>query len=126
METEAPVMQAAEKVSEPPKVEIKAETPIQQAVVDGIDSWIAQAGIASGDAQYVKYIVLKESTNNPLATNGQAYGLCQALPGSKMASAGSDWATNPVTQLRWCTGYATSRYGSWAKAYAFWLANKWW
>ena len=43
-----------------------------------------------------------------------------------MASAGSDWATNPVTQLRWCNGYAQDRYGSWAAAYNHWLAYRNW
>ena len=47
----------------------------------------------------------KESNWNPNAQNASgAYGLCQHLPGSKMASAGSDWATNPV-QLRWCNSW---------------------
>jgi len=40
-----------------------------------------------------------------------AYGLPQALPGSKMASAGADWATDPVTQLRWMLGYVDASYG---------------
>lgn len=40
-----------------------------------------------------------------------AYGLPQALPGDKMASAGADWQTNPVTQLRWMLGYVNSTYG---------------
>jgi LysM domain-containing protein len=40
-----------------------------------------------------------------------AYGLPQALPGGKMASAGADWATNPVTQLQWMLGYVDSTYG---------------
>lgn len=51
---------------------------------------------------------------NPAKWNGQgsgAYGLPQALPGSKMASEGRDWATNPATQVRWMIGYARSRYG---------------
>ncbi|WP_456093928.1 aggregation-promoting factor C-terminal-like domain-containing protein, partial [Ornithinicoccus halotolerans] len=41
-----------------------------------------------------------------------AYGIPQALPGSKMGSAGSDWATNPATQIRWGLGYIQGRYGS--------------
>lgn len=41
-----------------------------------------------------------------------AYGIPQALPGSKMASAGSDWETNPRTQIRWGLGYIGNRYGS--------------
>jgi hypothetical protein len=41
-----------------------------------------------------------------------AYGIPQALPGSKMASAGSDWRTNPATQITWGLGYIKARYGS--------------
>jgi hypothetical protein len=52
-----------------------------------------------------------------------AYGLPQALPGSKMASAGSDWATNPVTQLRWQQQYVDSTYGGPCQALAYRLAN---
>ena len=44
--------------------------------------------------------------------NSSAYGIPQALPGSKMSSAGADWATNPVTQIRWGLGYIADRYGS--------------
>jgi hypothetical protein len=33
---------------------------------------------------------------------------------------------NPVDNLRWATGYATGRYGSWAGAYNFWTNNHWW
>lgn len=45
-------------------------------------------------------------------TSSGAYGIPQALPGSKMASAGADWATNPATQIRWGLGYIASRYGT--------------
>jgi hypothetical protein len=52
-----------------------------------------------------------------------AYGIPQALPGSKMASAGADWATNPATQIKWGLGYIQGRYGDPCKAWAFWQAN---
>lgn len=89
---------------------------------------MASAGIAEADYAYVDFIVSKESNWRPGALNAGsgAYGLCQSLPASKMASAGSDYRTNPVTQLRWCTGYATGRYGSWQGAYNAWLAQGWW
>ncbi len=56
----------------------------------------------------------RESGWNVHADNpsSSAYGIPQALPGSKMASAGSDWATNPVTQIKWGLGYIQDRYGS--------------
>jgi hypothetical protein len=44
--------------------------------------------------------------------NSGAYGIPQALPGSKMASVGADWATNPATQITWGLGYITGRYGT--------------
>ena len=91
--------------------------------------WMAAAGIAESDYGYVEYIISHESgwgvTKSNYSGSG-AYGLCQALPGSKMASAGSDWATNPITQLKWCNGYAVGRYGSWAKAYDSWIQKHWW
>jgi hypothetical protein len=40
-----------------------------------------------------------------------AYGIPQALPGSKMASAGADWETDPTTQIKWGLGYIQSTYG---------------
>lgn len=89
---------------------------------------MAAAGISSSDYTYVNYIVSKESGWNYTAQNSMsgAYGLCQALPGAKMASAGGDWGTNPVTQLKWCNSYAVGRYGSWGSAYNFWISNHWW
>lgn len=41
-----------------------------------------------------------------------AYGIPQALPGSKMGAYGSDWRTNPVTQIQWGLAYIDSTYGS--------------
>lgn len=50
-----------------------------------------------------------------------AYGIPQALPASKMASAGPDWKTNPGTQILWGLRYIKSRYGTPANAYSKWL-----
>jgi hypothetical protein len=52
-----------------------------------------------------------------------AYGIPQALPGSKMASAGADWQTNPATQIRWGLGYIKAIYGTPCGAWSFELAN---
>ena len=54
-----------------------------------------------------------------------AYGIPQALPGSKMATAGADWATNPATQIKWGLGYIQGRYGNPCSAWAFWEAHSW-
>lgn len=61
----------------------------------------------------------------PSDSSGLGYGLCQATPASKMASAGADWATNYTTQDAWCNSHATS-YGGWSAAWAFWQAHSWW
>jgi hypothetical protein len=52
-----------------------------------------------------------------------AYGIPQALPGSKMASSGADWQTNPATQINWGLGYIKSVYGTPCNAWAFWQSN---
>ncbi|MEU3251727.1 transglycosylase SLT domain-containing protein [Streptomyces sp. NPDC006997] len=80
-------------------------------------------------AQYNAFskIVQHESGWDVDATNASsgAYGLVQALPGSKMASAGSDWKTNPKTQIKWGLNYMNDRYGSPVGAWNFWQANGW-
>ncbi|MET9364509.1 transglycosylase SLT domain-containing protein [Streptomyces sp. NPDC006632] len=72
-------------------------------------------------------IVSHESGWNHKATNSSsgAYGLVQALPASKMASAGADWKTNPATQIKWGLDYMNSRYGSPVGAWNFWSAHHW-
>jgi hypothetical protein len=67
----------------------------------------------------------KESGWNPRAANpySGAFGIPQALPGSKMASAGQDWATNPATQIRWGLGYIRELYGSPCGAWSHELAT---
>lgn len=57
--------------------------------------------------------------------HGGPYGIPQANPGRKMASAGADWATNPATQIRWGLSYIKGRYGSPAAAWANFRARGW-
>ena len=52
-----------------------------------------------------------------------AYGIPQALPGYKMATAGADWQTNPATQIKWGLTYITQTYGTPCAAWNFELAN---
>jgi resuscitation-promoting factor RpfB len=54
-----------------------------------------------------------------------AYGIPQALPGSKMASAGPDWETDPTTQIKWGLGYIQSVYGTPCGAWAHEEADGW-
>jgi hypothetical protein len=77
-------------------------------------------------AQYDCLVALweKESHWNVYAFNAGsgAYGIPQALPGVKMASVGSDWKTNPKTQIVWGLGYIQGRYvnpcGAWSQSQA--------
>ncbi|MCD5347398.1 lytic transglycosylase domain-containing protein [Agromyces sp. H3Y2-19a] len=68
-----------------------------------------------GDDQFGCLVALwdRESGWNVYASNPSgAYGIPQALPGSKMGSAGADWETNPATQIAWGLGYIADRYGT--------------
>ncbi|MEX1079027.1 MAG: transglycosylase SLT domain-containing protein [Homoserinimonas sp.] len=69
-----------------------------------------------GEGEYNCLVALwqKESNWNVYAHNPSsgAYGIPQSLPGSKMATAGADWATNPATQITWGLGYIQGRYGT--------------
>ncbi|MDQ6849927.1 MAG: ubiquitin-like domain-containing protein [Actinomycetota bacterium] len=65
----------------------------------------------------------RTSASNP---SSGAYGIPQALPGSKMASAGSDWQSSARTQITWGLDYIASRYGDPCGAWATWQANGGW
>ncbi|MFC7010712.1 transglycosylase SLT domain-containing protein [Streptomyces viridiviolaceus] len=104
-----------------------AAAPAQAAAASSAQ---ATAKAMIGDsAQYQCFanIVDHESDWNVTATNASsgAYGLVQALPGSKMAAAGSDWKTNAATQIKWGLDYMNERYGSPCDAWKFWQANNW-
>ena len=75
----------------------------------------------------LKWLWNRESGWNKYATNpySGAYGIPQAVPGSKMASAGNHWRTNATTQIRWGLGYIKSRYGRPRAAWDHELAYGW-
>lgn len=110
-------------VSEPVKVVVSSAPAVgipdpgtAQAIAYGI-----LKSMGMGDDQYSCLVALwdRESHWNVYASNPSgAYGIPQALPGSKMASAGEDWATNPATQVTWGMGYITDRYGNPCGAWA--------
>ena len=98
-------------------------------LTDQHQRWLLASGINPVDWVYVDYILEKESSWRYWVWNQQgssAYGLCQALPFHRMGSHGSDYMTNPVTQLKWCDWYAKDRYKSWQKAYEAWKTKYWW
>jgi len=108
---------------------------------------MSAAGISAGDHDYAAYIINNENalwcpirwqgTNGcgesyyekfqgAETSNQVGYGLCQSTPAIKMESAGADWRTNAVTQMKWCNSYAMDRYGSWRDAYLAKVAKGWW
>jgi hypothetical protein len=85
----------------------------------------AERGWTGGEWSCLDALWTRESNwqvHEENASSG-AYGIPQALPASKMASAGSDWADNPVTQIRWGLDYIAGRYGTpcdaWAHSQAY-------
>ncbi|USR79222.1 G5 domain-containing protein [Arcanobacterium pinnipediorum] len=75
---------------------------------------VAARGWAPAEFACLDQLWQRESGWNHLAANPSsgAYGIPQSLPGSKMASAGADWQTNPATQITWGLGYISGRYGT--------------
>ncbi|KOU70033.1 hypothetical protein ADK57_11960 [Streptomyces sp. MMG1533] len=131
--------EAAEKAAEAAKAaKERAETkaaasrssssfPVQSSYTIAQIQAMAQSMVPSGQYQCFSNIVDHESSWNYQAVNASsgAYGLFQALPGSKMSSVGDDWRTNPATQIKWGLNYMDSRYGSPCEAWSFWQANHW-
>ncbi|GHH90103.1 transglycosylase SLT domain-containing protein [Streptomyces capillispiralis] len=104
-----------------------AEIAVQSSYTVAEVQALARQLVPADQFQCFSNIVDHESSWNYRADNptSDAYGLVQALPGSKMASAGADWMTNPATQIKWGLGYMNDRYGSPCGAWNFWQANNW-
>jgi hypothetical protein len=84
-------------------------------------------GYGSGQFDCFNNIIMRESKWDVNATNPSsgAYGIPQALPGSKMATIASDWRTNPATQIIWGIDYMKDRYGSPCSAWGFKASHGW-
>ncbi|WDM16737.1 peptidoglycan DD-metalloendopeptidase family protein [Streptomyces lavenduligriseus] len=82
----------------------------------GMGEWPALDRLWTGESGW------RWNARNP---SSGAYGIPQALPASKMASAGPDWLTNPATQIQWGMRYIKDRpdYGSPSAAYGRWLSR---
>ena len=82
-----------------------------------------------GASQYRSLVKLwtKESGWSHKSHNSSsgAHGIPQSLPGSKMASHGKDWRTNPETQIRWGLSYIDGRYGSPNAAWGHFTSRNW-
>lgn len=126
-----------QEVSRRPIQEVVAVKPVKRVVAEGTkvvisnpsanvtlgQSLAASRGWTGSEFQCLYLLWQKESGWNHLASNPSgAYGIPQSLPGSKMATVGSDWSTNPSTQITWGLGYIARSYGTpcgaWAKSQA--------
>lgn len=100
----------------------RAKTPRQVA-------WymLRSFGWSHWQFQFLNKLWERESGWNPRAENpySGAYGIPQAVPGSKMASAGSNWRTSARTQILWGLRYIKGRYGSPHHAWQHELAYGW-
>ncbi|MET9152668.1 transglycosylase SLT domain-containing protein [Streptomyces griseoflavus] len=132
--------EAAEKAKQDAKERAEAKAAASRSATRDASSFAVQSSYTVAEVQAMarqivpadqfqcfSNIVERESSWNYRADNptSDAYGLVQALPGSKMSSAGADWATNPATQIKWGLGYMDNRYGSPCGAWNFWQANHW-
>lgn len=117
--TKEPVVEAPQAA---PAVETEAAAPApaQPVIVNAGGSkgiaqqMVANKGWSSSEFQCLETLWQRESGWNHLAANPSsgAYGIPQSLPGSKMASHGADWRTNPATQIAWGLDYIQGRYGT--------------
>ena len=90
-------------------------------------SLLKSHGWWAGEYTYLSRLWIRESGWNPHASNPSsgAYGIPQAVPGSKMASVGSDWRTSPRTQILWGMRYIKARYGTPYRAWRHELSYGW-
>ena len=82
----------------------------------------SQSQFSCLDKLWTKESGWRVSADNPTSS---AYGIPQALPGNRMASYGSDWRTNPVTQIKWGLDYIEDAYGSPCSAWAHSQSTGW-
>ncbi|WP_435124700.1 MULTISPECIES: transglycosylase SLT domain-containing protein [Streptomycetaceae] len=122
---DAAAAKAAQLKAEAGKGDPSASFSVQASYSTAQVQAMAKQIVGSGQYMCFSNIVTRESGWDYTATNASsgAYGLVQALPGSKMASAGADWRTNPATQIKWGLNYMNSRYGSPCDAWQFWQVN---
>lgn len=124
-EVAAPAPEAPKEAAPAPEPAPEPEPAPAPAPPSGSPRTIAQNMLGNygwGQDQWgcLDSLWMRESGWNTYAENPSsgAYGIPQSLPGSKMATAGSDWRTNPATQISWGLSYISGRYGTPCGAWA--------
>ncbi|MEU9452509.1 NlpC/P60 family protein [Streptomyces sp. NPDC048277] len=106
---------------------VRVRAPAKAPTAPPASARRATAAVFGAQYPCAAEIITRESGWRTTAANptSGAYGLAQAVPGSKMARFGGDWRTDPTTQVRWMRSYVTARYGSACAAWAFWQTHHW-
>ncbi len=126
-EREAEEKRAAEAAESAEDVTAPAVPVNPGSARDVARQMVAARGWDDSQFQCVDNLWRKESNWRVTANNPRsgAYGIPQALPGSKMSSHGADWRTNPGTQIAWGLDYIAGRYGTPCAAWAHSRAKNW-
>jgi hypothetical protein len=116
----------ARPVTPPVQVPSVSDETTDTTVLNGSWQSIVSSLLPGPQAGCLDWIIDHESGGNVHAENPKsgAYGIPQALPGDKMASAGPDWQNSAYTQIRWMVGYV-AHYGGPCDAQAFWENHGW-
>ena len=119
---QATQQQAAQQATAQPATSAPSGSPQQIA-----EQMLSQFGWSSSQFSCLQPLWALESGWNIYASNPSsgAYGIPQALPGSKMASAGPDWQSDAATQIRWGLSYIQGTYGSPCAAWSHEEADGW-
>lgn len=124
IDAEAKAKADAEEAARPKPTKPRQSAPPETGSIKAYASDLVGGGdeFACLDALWQKESGWNYTADNPTSS---AYGIPQALPGKKMASAGADWETNPQTQVRWGVSYIDGRYGTACNAWAHSQEKNW-
>ncbi len=113
-------------------MKVGTKPPVTPVVVPANDAQAIGKKLAAargwGDDQFACLVQMwdhESGWRTNAANPSGAFGIPQALPGSKMASAGPNWQTDPATQIKWGLGYIAGRYVDPCGAWSFWQAHSW-
>lgn len=125
-EAEKKAAEEAKRAEEEAKKKAAANTP-EGAKAAAKTMAADQYGWGEGEFSCLVSLWNKESGWSYTASNPSsgAYGIPQALPGSKMGSVASDWETNAITQITWGLQYISGTYGSPCAAWSHSQSTGW-
>lgn len=109
------------------KVVLQGSKVVETRIAGDKSAILSAAGVPVSQQYAADFVIARESGWNLAARSGSGcLGLGQACPASKLTSACPNWQTDATCQIKYFSGYANGRYGSWQGAQNFWLVNHWW